>query len=246
MIELGEHFASDDRGGHSEWLRQQQWFIKARQDNQRRDTVDDKAEQNASAFASVVVMATTAQIEEFEIKLDSYDEATVIALMENQDLLDAVSARIDALLAQTYVMDDGRRVFRTEDGTQVFDELGGEISAEELNPDLIDPSYPTWEAFSAEVDQKQELTQQRTEILEFQEKVDAAREQIADGEISEADLEALDADLLDSMPLAVRDNVAGLEPATPAPDLKADATTPTAMSQIQNAVVSAVVPTPNL
>ena len=39
MVKLGEHFASDDRSRHSEWLRQQQWFIKARQDNQRRDIV---------------------------------------------------------------------------------------------------------------------------------------------------------------------------------------------------------------
>lgn len=246
MIQLGEHFASDDPGRHTEWLRQQRWFIKARQDNQHRDTVEDKAEQNASAFASAVVMATATQIEAFEIKLDSYDEATVIALMENQELMDAVNARIDALLAQAYVMDDGRRVFRTEDGEQVFDEFGGEVSVEELNPDLIDPSYPTWEAFSAEVDQRQELTQQRTEILEFQEKVDAAHEQIADGEISEADLDALDAELLDAMPLAVRDHVAGIEPTAPAPDQTVDATAPTAMSQIQNAVVSAVLPTPNL
>ena len=246
MVKLGEHFASDDRGRHSEWLRQQQWFIKARQDNQRRDIVEDKTEQDVSAFATAVVMATAMQIEEFEIKLDSYDEATVIALMENQELMDAVNARIDALLAQAYVMDDGRRVFRTEDGEQVFDEFGGEISADELSPDLIDPSYPTWEAFSAEVDQRQELTQQRTEILEFQEKVDAAHEQIADGEISEADLEALDAELLDVMPDTVRDHVAGLESVAAAPDLTVDATVPTAMSQIQNAVVSAVVPTPNL
>jgi len=177
------------------------------------------------------------------IKLNSYDEATVIALMENQELMDAVNARIDALLAQAYVMDDGRRVFRTEDGEQVFDEFGGEVSAEELNPDLIDPSYPTWEAFSAEVDQRQELTQQRTEILEFQEKVDAAHGQIAAGDLSESDLDALDADLLDAMPLTVRDHVAGLESDTPAPDLTVDATAPTA---IQSAVVSAVVPTQNL
>lgn len=242
MVNLGEHFASDDQGRHSEWLRQQQWFIKARQDNQRRDTIEDKAEQNVSAFASAVVMATSTQIEKFEVKLDSYDEATVIALMENQELLDAVNARIDALLDQAYVMEDGRRVFRTEDGTQVFDETGVEIEASVLDPNLIGRGRPTWEVFSAEKDTQQALVVERTDILEFQEMADAAREQIAEGKISEADLEALDADLLDAMPASIRDHVAGLEPATPAPDLTVEATAPTAVPQMQNAEASAPAP----
>ena len=246
MVKLGEHFASDDRGRHSEWLRQQRWFIKARQDNQRRDTVEDKAEQDASAFGTAVVMASSIQIEEFEIKLDSYDGAVVAALMENQELLDAVRNEIAAMLAQAYVLEDGRRVFKTEDGTQVFDEFGTEIHADEVDPLQIDDSLPTWEAFSAKNDLEQSLEAERAQIFEFQEKVDAARDQIAEGDISETDLEALDADLLDAMPLAVRDHVAGLESVSAEPDLKADATAPTAMSQIQNAVVSAVVPTPNL
>ena len=244
MVNLGEHFASDDRSRHSEWLRQQQWFIKARQDNQRRDTIEDKAEQNVSAFASAVVVATAMQIEEFEIRLDSYDEATVIALMENQELLDAVNARIDALLAQAYVMEDGRRVFKTEDGTQVFDETGVEIEASVLDPNLIGRDRPTWEAFSAEKDTQQALVVERTEILEFQEMADAAREQIAEGEISEADLEALDAELLDMMPASVRDYVPGLEPATPAPDVTVDVTNPTVVPPTQNAEASAPAPMP--
>lgn len=246
MVKLGEHFASDDRSRHSEWLRQQRWFIKARQDTQRRDTIEDKAEQDVSAFATAVVMATPIQIEEFEIKLDSYDGAIVAALMENQELLDAVRNDIVAMLAQAYVLEDGRRVFKTEDGTQVFDEFGTEVPADEVDPLQIDDSLPTWEAFSAKNDLEQSLATERAQIFEFQEKVDAARDQIAEGDISETDLEALDADLLDTMPPAVRNHVAGLEPATPAPDLKAEATAPTAISQIQGAVDSAVMPTPNL
>lgn len=242
MVKLGEHFASDDRSRHSEWLRQQQWFIKARQDNQRRDTIEDKAEQDASAFATAVVMATPIQIVEFEIKLDSYDEAIVTALMENQELLDAVRNEITAMLSQAYVLEDGRRVFKTEDGTQVFDEFGAEVQADEVDPLQIDDSLPTWEAFSAKNDLEQTLEAERAQIFEFQEKVDAARDQVAEGDISEADLDALDADLLDTMPPAVRDHVAGLESVAAAPDLTVDATVPTAMLQIQ----SAVVPTPNL
>ena len=191
-------------------------------------------------------MAAPIQIEEFEIKLDSYDEAIVTALMENQELLDAVRDEIATMLSQAYVLEDGRRVFKTEDGTQIFDEFGTEVQADEVDPLQIDDSLPTWEAFSAKNDLEQSLEAERAQIFEFQEKVDAAREQIAEGDISEADLDALDADLLDTMPPVVRDHVAGIEPVAPAPDLTADATAPTAMSQVQSAVVSAVVPTPSL
>jgi len=190
-------------------------------------------------------MASPIKIKKFEIKLDGYDEAIVTALMENQELLDAVRDDIAAMLAQAYVMEDGRRVFKTEDGAQVFDEFGIEVQADEVDPLQIDDSLPSWEEFSAKNDLEQSLEAERAQIFEFQEKVDNAREQIAEDEISEADLEALDADLLEAMPPAVRGHVADVEPAA-APDLTGDGTAPTAISQIQNAVVSAVVPTPNL
>ncbi len=149
-------------------------------------------------------MATATQIEKFEIKLDSYDEGIVIALMENQELLDTVRNDIAAMLAQAYVLEDGRRVFKTEDGKQVFDEFGTEVQAGEVDPLQIDDSRPSWEAFSAKNDLEQSLEAERAQIFEFQEKVDNARELIAEGEISEADLEALDADLLDAMSATVR------------------------------------------
>jgi len=135
--------------------------------------------------------------------------------MENQELIEAVQNRIVDMLARAYVMDDGRRVFKTEDGTQVFDEFGAEVPPEELDPDLIDASRPTYEEYAADVAALAALEAERTQILEFQEQVDAAREQIADGQISEAELEDLDADLMDAMPPAVRSNVVGLEAETP-------------------------------
>lgn len=98
MGALVEHFKSDDRSRHSDWLQQQRWFIKARQDHQRREEIADRSEDGVAALASEVVMATQAQIKSFEVKLDSYDEATVVALMENQDLIDAVEAQREQIL----------------------------------------------------------------------------------------------------------------------------------------------------
>ncbi|WP_297339339.1 hypothetical protein [Pseudophaeobacter sp.] len=100
MVALGEHFNSEDRSRHSEWLRQQRWFIKARHDHQHRQEIADKLEDGVTSLAAEVVMASQSQIKSFEVKLDSYDEATVMALMENQELIDAVQDRIASMLAR--------------------------------------------------------------------------------------------------------------------------------------------------
>ncbi len=113
-------------------------------------------------------------------------------------------------LAPTHVLEDGGRVFGTEDGTQVFDEHGAEVGSNELDPNAIDPTIPTWEAFSEALEKEAALTAQRTEILELQERVDAARECVDRGDISEEELAELDADLLEAMPDAVLQHVPGM------------------------------------
>lgn len=211
MIQLTHHFASKDRSPSSERLRQQRWFIKAREDQERREKDQDRLEDDFAALVASVTMATEAQIAAFTTKLDSYDEATVKALMDNQEILDAVNARIDAMLERAYVMEDGRRAFRTEDGTQVFDQTGIEIMAEELDPDLIDPLAPTWEAFGAEIALRDKYVAERTEIIEYQVRLDAAREQAAGEDITEVELGQLDAELVGLMPTAIQKHVPGME-----------------------------------
>lgn len=245
MVQLGEHFASKGRGSQSEWLHQQRWFIKARQDNERREKAQDRLEDDLVGLAVEAVMATQEQLADFEMKLDSYDEATVNALMENQKLLDAVNARMEALLEQAYVMEDERRVFKTQDGLQVFDEHGTEVSSAELDFALIPETAPKWETYQSELEHRETLVAERTEILDYQEKLDAAREEIDGGEISEADLEALDADLLEAMPDAVRTH-AGLDPREVTPSLTTAFSVPAGLPtvQIQSAEVSTPAPAP--
>lgn len=218
MIQLASHFRSDDSRRHSEWLRQQQWFIKARHEQERREKIEEKLDDDFAAFASEVVMATEIQMREFETRLNTYDEATVAALMENQEALDAVRERLEGLLARAYVMEDGRRVFKTEDGAQVFDEFGEELSREEIDPDMIGSQYPTWEAFKVEKSLEGQLSQEQEALFEYQTKLDEARAEVSDGEVSEADLDELDAELEALMPASVREH-AGVEQkvdATPA------------------------------
>lgn len=178
-------------------------------------------EDNAAAFAAGMTMATQMEIEQFEIRLSSYEEATVAALIENQERLDAVNVRLLAMLDQAYVMDDGRRVFRTMDGSQVFDEFGQEVSRDEIDPAMISDEHPLWEDYQPAFAVQQALMAERDELLTFQERLDEAREEIADGEISKAELEDLDAELADMMPLSVRQRVPGMEMPEAAPELAA-------------------------
>ncbi|GAA6176742.1 hypothetical protein [Sulfitobacter pacificus] len=244
MVQLGEHFASEGPGRESEWARQRRWFIKAKHDHQRREEMADKMDDAVSALSAAVTVASEIQVREFKVKLDTYDSATVEALMENQLLRDAVEQRIAALLDRAYVMEDGRRVFKTEDGSQVFDEHGTEVTSDELDFDLIGPDRPTNEEYRQEINELQRLEAQQTEILEFQEKVDAARERI-DAEISEDDLAELDADLVEAMPDAVRAH-AGIELRATAPALTAQIKTTTVAPtvQTQTADYSGTTPTP--
>jgi len=242
MIQLGEHFKSDDQSRHTEWLRRRQWFIKARRDNARQEAIADKLEDEVLSLAAEATMATEILIEEFKFKLDTYDEAIdtydeaiVISLMENQDRLDEISRRlsevemrIQDMLNRAYVMEDGRRVFLTEDQTQAFDESRTEVTSDEFDFGLVPKSNPTWETVMKARSEKDTLLEdykaanmERENILEFQEKVDAARERVADGEISKDELDDLDAELSEATPASVKKQVPGFSATDSAPAVKA-------------------------
>jgi len=238
MSQLGEHFVSDDRSRHSEWLQHQQWFIKARRDHERKEEAADNLQDDILALAAEVILATEIQIEEFKVKLDAYDEATVIALMENQELLDAVNAQLHSMLERAYVMDDGRRVFKTEDGTQVFDEFANEVKRDELDFDLISPGSPTWEQRLELLGKRDQLTSEREQILEFQEKLDHAREQVVDSKISISELDDLDAELADAMPPSVKAHLSESAAAAKAPNIKSAFTVHTGQIVAKNLVVN--------
>ena len=107
--------------GNSEEARRQHWFVVAREQNEKREELTDNKERSAVAEAVDVVMASDARIRAFSEKLDQYDTATVNALMLNQKQLDEVQAHIQVMLEQAYIMEDGRRVFKSEDGTWAID-----------------------------------------------------------------------------------------------------------------------------
>lgn len=206
MIELNAHFHRDPSIRHSDWLRDQRWFIKAREKRQQeqRKEREEQLDNDLDAFTAAVTFASAAQINTFSATLDSYDTATIEALMENELQMTEVRERMDALLKRAYVMDDGRRVFKTEDGTQVFDEYGNEVARGELDPDLIDDSRPIWESYQPELEAYDGLKEERETILDYQDRLDDTRERINEDNITEAELAELESDLDEIMPDAVR------------------------------------------
>ena len=235
MLQLSRHFANDRRSHRLEMERRREWFIKAREDQKRReDSANDTADEIVE-LGMTVVMATEAQIEAFEARLDRLDAATVAALDQNRFKLEEVrhllalnNQRIQDMLERAHVLDDGRRVFLTDDRLQAFDEFGDEVFRDELDFDAVPENAPTYEAYAEQVEigkaleaEEQVLVDEQQELLDYQNKLDDARERIIEGDFSKNDLEQLDAELMDAMPVLVRGHMAGYDTES-APNANAD------------------------
>lgn len=211
MQALTHRFAKVDGRRRSDWERLQRDFARKQEEQERKDKLEQENQTEFFAFAVEVAMASASRITDFQAQLDIYDTSTVTALMENQERLDAVNERISTVLGRAYQLEDGRRVFRTEDGLQVFDQDGNEVGSDFIHPDEIGPEYPTWEEYSPIIEERDELEQEREDLIGYQERLDEAREQIADGQIAEAELDDLEAEFAELMPDAVKAHVPGME-----------------------------------
>jgi len=154
-----------------------------------------------------VALATAVQITTFKARLDTYDTATVEALMNNDVQLGEVRERIQSMLLKAHVLPDGRRVFRTRDGMQVFDESGKEVSPEVIRPEEIDRRKPVWEDYRSDKAQEARLVEERKQLQDYQQKLDDARTKVNEGNLTKDDLDQLGKDLDKNMPGAVRDIV---------------------------------------
>lgn len=199
------------------------WFHQ--HERRKEEQAADKQDDIAELAIIEIVFAPPEAIADLRLRLDEYDTATVEVLMEKQELIDAMRARIDAMRDEAHVLPDGRMVFKSRDGKRVVDERGVEISPEIIDPKDIDDKKPKWETYKEVVDEHARLTQEREEILEYQAKLDAARERTDRGDITQKELDQIEAGLAKEMPDAVREKL-GLEKPQDhvAPAQKAEAT----------------------
>lgn len=169
-------------------------------------TQEKREEERRAAFAQV--FASLERIDAFTYKLDRYDTVTVETLMENRIALDKVRDQLETLLTDAHTLPDGRRVFKTRDGTKVFDEQGTELKPDAVDPNQIDANRPSWEDYREARDRKLALEKERGELLEFQDRSDAARDGIRRERVTTKDVDDLEADLDKAMPEAIRRKLA--------------------------------------
>lgn len=204
MMQLRQYFEAADSWRGAAKVTHNQYFTTRRSEQEKRRKAEARADDDLSAFMDAMDMASVAQLERFETKLTQHETATIATLLANQEAIDRVRERMDETLCRAHVIEDGRRVFRTRDGEQVFDEYGQEVGPDIIDPLAISPHHPTWEAYRPDFLELRRLNAERAQLIEYQERLDEAREEIADGEISEAELQELDAELSDLMPPAVQ------------------------------------------
>ncbi len=171
----------------------------------------EREEIDLHTLASYVeaAIASTRSRETFVQKLDALDAATIQALMQNEIALRLVNERIERMLLDAHVLADGRRVFKTRDGTQVFDEHGHELGEDVISPDEIDDTRPSWDALQEARSSEMKLEAERDDLITYQKKLDEARDHADDPDFTYDELAALEAELNSSMPDSVRQVVGG-------------------------------------
>lgn len=192
-------------------LHHERMAIMQTQSRQRIDEARLRQQRLEREVAAIeTAFAPPVRIAEFRTRLDRYDTKTVEALMDNQQAIDTVQERIDAMLGKAVVLPDGRRAFRTIDGKKAFDEHGQELGLDVIDPMSIDEKKPTWEAYRDSKLEKVRLMEERGQLLDYQGRLDKARDRLDKGEITERELKELGDRLDADMPEAVR-NKLGLE-----------------------------------
>lgn len=155
------------------------------------------------------VSVSPARIAALTTRIGDHQHALIEAPIDNQQALDLAELRLQETLDRAYVLDDGRRVFKTEDGAHVFDEHGTELGHDEIDPDAIEDHRPRWEQAQAELEERRALQAHRDELLAYQQKLDAAEDRIAGGELTAAEIDELDTLLENDVPDSVRARLPG-------------------------------------
>ena len=213
MLRAIDHFEIKEALQDERDLQRTKWFIAARDDRDKKAKLEERMDDDFMELASSVILATQMEVQEFQARLDVYDEATVKALMENTQALEDVNERISEKLDQAHVLEDGRKVFKSEDGTWAVDENGSRLDSTINNMEAIPKTKVTAEEFETDTKERDQLLFERQKIIEYQEKLDHSRERSDSKDFSKEELDGLDQELEAEMPMAVKRQMPGYDPA---------------------------------
>jgi hypothetical protein len=116
------------------------------------------------------------------------------------------------MLENATTLPDGRKVFKTRDGMRVFDQHGKELPPDELDPKAIGDEKTRWEDYKSQRDAKTELERERAQLLEYQTKLDEARNRLKDGDITADELKDIETKLDADMPEELRQKLGKSKP----------------------------------
>lgn len=256
MIAASTHFGKSSRERLLEWQRHQQQLDHARQ-HEKRKTQETEESAEADLVAAVMTVASSEQVESFSIhldqfdeKLDQYHEASLEALMEAHAELEDVKNQLknvrhelDIMRMQAFELEDGTRIFVSEDEQRAIDMDGNEIDIDRAPLDAVPPAAKIADRYVEQFNREKLLAEQETKLekridnihafdekrAEFSERSEDMHEQIEGGDISEQELnaleeelEAMDSELNDLMPPSMRATINGVTSEAKIPKVKTD------------------------
>ncbi|EFO32553.1 conserved hypothetical protein [Roseibium sp. TrichSKD4] len=221
------------------------WFIASKRREQEKEVREERAEQNVGDLAASLVIADPIEVKSFRADLDTYDVATIEAIMENREILERLYRERDLLLERAYKQDDGTRVFKSEDGVRVFDDHGNLVSPDRVDPDEIADHYPCAESYLEQlrlIEQHEAIDQN---LIGYQTQLDDARDRLDSGELSQSEFDDLRSSIENNMPAEVRRKLPDYDPTQEAElktDFSASATHTTKLSPADMAIDPSMVP----
>lgn len=213
MLRAIDHFDVREALQDEKDKQRTKWFIAAREQRERKIQNEERLEDDFMDLASSVILATEIEVQEFQAQLDIYDEATVKALMENQKALDAINEKIEEKFKDGHIMDDGRKVLKSDDGTWAIDEEGERLDSRTHDMDAIPETRVKADDVVTDIKKRDGLRIERQRILDYQEKLDNARERSASDDFTKEELDTLDKELEAEMPMAVKRQMPDYDPA---------------------------------
>jgi|GEM_PF-6405574 len=163
--------------------------------------------------AAIIVGATDLEIREITARTGLHQNISIEALQENREQLDAAEEELEDILDQAFVLEDGRRVFLSEDGLRVIDELGQDVDADIIDPSRIDPTKPRYDKFLESKLAFAALMEEQDQLLTYQNELDKFAVAIERGNLSRDDVAEMNAYMTENAPAAIRAKLPESDPA---------------------------------